>query len=277
MRLAAYVNGRGEARLAAFGEHGPVDVGGLPADYPRGLGTEGLAALSARAAQGEPAEVARFLPAVPRPGKIVCVGRNYLAHVQETHTEVPEAPCLFAKFQSSLSAHGATVVPPRATQALDYEGELAVVIGEGGRDIPEEQALAHVFGYTVACDFSERILQHRTPQWLSGKAPDGFAPLGPWIATRDEIPDPQALRVWTRVNGQTVQSGETRDMVFPVARIVAFASSLFTLEPGDVFLTGTPDGVQLGKEDPRWLQAGDLVEVEIPGIGLLESRVGAWR
>lgn len=274
MRLAAYVNGGGQARLAVFGEQGPVDAGALPADYPAGFASGDLGSLLA--ARGGPADIAHFLPVVPRPGKIICVGRNYLAHVQETSAEVPVAPCLFAKFPSSLGAHGATVVPPRATQALDYEGELAVVIGRGGRDIPAEEALGHVFGYTVACDFSERILQHRTPQWLSGKAPDGFAPLGPWIATADEIPDPQALRVLTRVNGETMQSGETADMIFPVAQIVAYASSLFTLEPGDVFLTGTPDGVQLGRENPRWLQAGDVVEVEIPGIGLLQSRIGAW-
>lgn len=276
MRLAAYEDGKGQARLAVSVGQRLVDVGELPGDYPRGLTGDVLRDLERRAETGPDASVARYLPAVPRPGKVICVGRNYAAHAAETGFDVPTTPCLFAKFTSSLSGHEETVTPPRQTTKLDYEGELTVVIGRSGKDIPESEALSHIFGYTAGNDFSERVLQHITPTWLAGKGPDGFSPIGPWITTADEIPDPQAVSVRTRVNGETVQNGNTRDMVFPIAHIVAFASTLFRLEPGDVILTGTPDGVQFGKAEPRWLRAGDVVEVEVEGVGILRSRIGAW-
>lgn len=276
MRLAAFKDSKGEARLALAVGSELFDVGPLPAGYPQGLGRETLHEIETRASRGVSADVAHFLPAVPRPGKVLCVGRNYAAHVAETKNEIPVAPCFFAKFSTTLAGHRETIVPPRVTQQLDYEGELALVIGRGGKRIAQQDALSHVLGYMASCDFSERLLQHLTPQWLSGKGPDGFAPLGPWITTSDEIADPQALAVRTRVNGETVQDGNTRDMIFPITEIIAYASTLFTLEEGDVILTGTPDGVQFGKDNPRWLRPGDIVEVDIPGVGVLSSSIGSW-
>jgi 2-keto-4-pentenoate hydratase/2-oxohepta-3-ene-1,7-dioic acid hydratase in catechol pathway len=230
--------------------------------------------LAALAEVEGPPLAGRHLPAVLRPEKIICVGRNYRLHAAETGSEVPAFPCLFAKFRPALTGHGSVVRPPAMVRQLDYEGELAVIIGVGGRDIPESEALRHVFGYTVANDLSARDLQFRTPQWLSGKTPDGFCPLGPALVTADEVPDPQALTIRTRVNGELVQDGRTADMVYGVAHLVAYISSIVTLTPGDVILTGTPDGVQLGKADPRWLVAGDEVAVEIEGIGTLVTTIG---
>jgi 2-keto-4-pentenoate hydratase/2-oxohepta-3-ene-1,7-dioic acid hydratase in catechol pathway len=216
-----------------------------------------------------------FLPVVLRPEKIICVGRNYLAHVQEARVEVPAAPCLFAKFPSSLNGHRAPVAPPKATSQLDYEGELAVVIGRGGRHIPEQEALDHVLGYTAANDVTARDLQHLTPQWLSGKGPDGFLPLGPFLVTADEVADPSALRIITRLNGEVVQDASTAQMIFSLPYLIHYISTLFTLRPGDLLLTGTPEGVQLGKPDPRWLREGDVVEVDIPGVTRLENVIAA--
>lgn len=275
MRLAAFENAQGEFRLGVAVDDELLDVGPLPANYPQGLAGH-TQAVEEAIRRGRRAELTRFLPAVPHPGKVLCVGRNYAAHAQETHDEVPVAPCFFAKFATSLAGHRETILPPFGTTELDYEGELALVIGPGGKNIRQEYAMQHVLGFAAACDFSERKLQFLTPQWLSGKGPDGFAPIGPWITTADEVANPQALELRTRVNGETVQHANTRDMVFPIARIVAYASSLFTLEEGDVILTGTPSGVQLGRERPRWLRSGDLVEVDIPGVGSLVSHIGPW-
>ncbi len=215
-----------------------------------------------------------LLPAVTRPEKIVCVGRNYLAHVEQEGAEVPPAPCLFAKFPSSLAAHGAVVHPPQGAMQLDYEGELAVVIGREARNVPAEQALDYVFGYCNANDVSARDLQFRTPQWLSGKAPDGFCPLGPWLVTADEIQDPQHLdiRVWR--GDKVVQESNTSRMIYPVRQLIAYISHLVTLRPGDVILTGTPEGTEYGKESPNWLRAGETVAVEVGGLGRLESVIG---
>jgi 2-keto-4-pentenoate hydratase/2-oxohepta-3-ene-1,7-dioic acid hydratase in catechol pathway len=216
-----------------------------------------------------------FLPAVARPGKIVCVGLNYRRHIEQTRNSETKFPTFFAKFATSLAAHGSAIAPPHGTQRLDYEGELAVVIGRGGRNIPKEEALGHVFGYTVANDFSARDLQHRTSQWLSGKAPDGFCPLGPFLVTQDEIGDPGHLRIRTWVNGTLKQDATTAAMIFPIADLVAELSALVTLEPGDVLLTGTPEGTETEREEPRWLQPGDAVEVEIERVGRLRNRVAA--
>lgn len=216
----------------------------------------------------------QFLPVVLRPEKILCVGRNYLAHVQEVGVEVPKAPCFFAKFSSSLAGDGWTISPPRRALQLDYEGELAVVIGVGGRNIPRHEALHHVFGYTAANDFTARDLQKITPQWLQGKAPDGFLPIGPYVVTSDEIPDPQNLLLRTRLNGEVVQESRTDRMIFSVADLISYGSELFTLRPGDLIITGTPEGVQLGRQEPRWLRAGDFVEVELEGWMTLRSTIG---
>ncbi len=218
-----------------------------------------------------------FLPTVIKPAKVICVGLNYLRHVQGAKHDLPLYPTFFAKFASSLTAHQGKIAPPRGAVQIDYEGELAVVIGREGRNIPEEQALEYVFGYTVANDVTARELQRRTSQWLSGKAPDTFCPLGPYLVTRDEIPDPGRLSIHTWVNGELVQDGNTVDMIFSVPRLVAELSTLVTLQVGDVILTGTPDGTQLERQEPQWLKAGDVVEIEIEGIGRLSNQVVAPR
>ncbi|MCE7891826.1 MAG: fumarylacetoacetate hydrolase family protein [Myxococcales bacterium] len=203
----------------------------------------------------------RLSPAAPT--KIVCVGRNYGAHARELGNEVPKEPLLFMKPPSSLLAPDGTVFLPPESERVEHEAELAVVIGTQGRRIPVARALDHVFGYTIACDVTARDLQKKDGQWTRAKGFDGFCPLGPEVV---QGVDPGALGVRLRVNGQARQDGNTRDMVFDVATLVAHVSNVMTLEPGDLILTGTPEGV-----GP--LVAGDRVEVEIDGIGVLRFGV----
>ena len=224
-----------------------------------------------------PLSEARLLAPIPRPARnLVCVGLNYAEHAAESRATkgLPEEPIYFAKPPS-------TVIGPEApipwhghvSRRIDWEVELVVVIGRRGRDIPEERALEHVFGYTVGNDVTARDLQTRHQQWYKGKGLDGFCPLGPWIVTRDELPDPQDLRLRLRVNGETKQDANTSDMIFGVARLVAVLSLGMTLEPGDLLMTGTPSGVGFARQPPEYLQPGDVVEAEIEGIGLLRNAV----
>ncbi len=213
-------------------------------------------------------------PPVPDPDKIVCLGLNYRDHAAEAGLPVPEAPLLFAKYRNALAGPQDDVVlpAPALTSQVDYEGELAVVIGTRARSLTPETALTCVAGYTVMNDVSARDLQAQTGQWLAGKTFDGFAPCGPALVTADEVPDPDDLRVRTWVNGGLVQDGSTRDMVFGVARQLAFISSVMTLEPGDVVATGTPAGVGSRMRPPRFLTDGDVVEVEVERIGRIGNR-----
>jgi len=229
--------------------------------------------------EGDPVPLAdlTLLPPVTTPGKIICIGLNYRDHAAETGKPVPTEPILFAKFANSLAPDGATVRVPELARELDWEAELTVVIGRGGRDIPRARALDHVAGYTIANDLSSRALQRSGGQWTRGKAIDGFLPLGPWITTSDEIADPQALRVRCLVNGAVMQDGSTSEMVFGVADLVAELSRTITLAPGDLICTGTPPGVGMGKQPPVFLRDGDEVVVEIEGLGRLTTRVSdAW-
>lgn len=208
-----------------------------------------------------------------RPGKVIGVGLNFRDHAAETGKTPPAEPLLFAKLPSAISAPGGPVVRPPYTDELDYEGELAVVIGATARDVSEERALAHVFGYAVMNDVSARDRQREEPQWLRAKGGDSFAPWGPWVTTADEVPDPQALRIRTWVNGDLRQDGHTGDMVFSVAALIAYCSSSFTLEPGDLITTGTPAGVGVGRTPPEFLLPGDHVRIEIDGLGSIEHDV----
>lgn len=213
-------------------------------------------------------------PPVPRPGKIVCAGRNYADHARELGEDVPSLPILFAKLATSIRGPFDDIVRPLEVDDLDYEAELCVVIGAGGRRIPRDRALAHVGGYCCANDVSARTAQLGLgDQWLRGKSFDTFCPIGPWIVTGDEIPDPQALTVRCRVDGTLRQNGSTADMIFDVATLVSYISDAFTLEPGDLILTGTPAGVAMGQSPPPWLQPGQLCEVEIPEIGVIANRI----
>jgi 2-keto-4-pentenoate hydratase/2-oxohepta-3-ene-1,7-dioic acid hydratase in catechol pathway len=209
-----------------------------------------------------------------RPPKIVAIGLNYLDHVRESNMTVPERPLVFTKFPTSVIGDGERiVVDAELTERVDWEVELAVVVGRRMRRVAAEDALSHVFGYTVANDVSARDLQFGDGQWVRGKSLDTFCPLGPVIVTADEIPDPQALALRTRVNGETVQDSSTAEMVFGVAELLAFCSQSFTLEAGDVLLTGTPWGCGEFMDPPRSLHPGDVVEVEVEGIGVLRNEV----
>jgi 2-keto-4-pentenoate hydratase/2-oxohepta-3-ene-1,7-dioic acid hydratase in catechol pathway len=214
-------------------------------------------------------------PALPNPGKIVCVGLNYRKHAEETGAAIPTTPVLFSKFLNTVAGPDEDVPLTDAATQYDYEVELAVVMGETARNVSAADALNSVFGYATANDLSARDLQTRTSQWLLGKTMDKFMPIGPYLATADEVPDPQQLAIRTWLNGELRQNSNTDDMIFPVAEIVSYISRHFTLEPGDVIITGTPEGVILGMAEKRWMVPGDVVEVEVDGLGKLRNRMVA--
>jgi acylpyruvate hydrolase len=218
-----------------------------------------------------------LLAPVLRPGKVVCVGLNYRSHLAEIGEPAPEYPILFHKAATSLVGHRQPIVLPRVSRQVDYEGELAVVIGRRAKYVPEPEALSYVAGYTCANDVSAHDLEFRTSQWTSGKMLDTFCPLGPVLRTRDEVPDPGRLRLRTVLNGQTVQEACTSDMVFSVPFLVSYISSLATLEPGDLILTGTPAGIGCNRRPQVFLRPGDHVSVWIDGIGTLTNPVVAER
>lgn len=208
------------------------------------------------------------------PSKIVAIGLNYLDHVRETGMEQPKQPLVFAKFPSSLVASGhPIVIDPALTSRVDWEVELAVVIGSETAHVSEDEALDHVWGYAVANDISARDVQFGDGQWVRGKSMDTFCPVSTLLVSRDEVPDPQALRLLTRVNGEVVQDSSTSEMVFGVAELISYCSRNFTLLPGDLLLTGTPWGCGEFMDPPRHLADGDVVEVEIPGVGTVTNTV----
>ena len=221
----------------------------------------------------------RLLAPIPRPARnIVCVGLNYAEHASESNVTmgIPEHAVYFTKPPSTVIGPEALVpLHANVSRRVDWEVELVVVIGRRGRDIPEEQAIDYVFGYTVGNDVTARDLQARHQQWYKGKGLDGFCPLGPWIVTKDELRDPQDLHLSLRVNGETKQDAHTSDMIFGVAKLIAVWSLGMTLEPGDLLMTGTPSGVGFARKPPEYLQAGDVMEAEIDGIGLLRNAMAA--
>ncbi len=212
-------------------------------------------------------------PPVPDPDKILCIGLNYADHANEAGLAQTKVPLFFAKFRNALVGPSASIVLPRVSREIDYEGELAVVIGQRCKEVSEQEALQYVAGYSVFNDVSARDLQTQTSQFTAGKALDTFAPMGPGIVPASDIPDPQALLLTTKVNGQEVQHASTANMIFSVAKVIAFLSSLMTLEPGDIIATGTPSGVGFMRTPPLFLQDGNVVEVEIEGIGQLRNPV----
>lgn len=217
----------------------------------------------------------RLGPPVPDPEKILCIGLNYLEHAQEAAEAVTQFPPIFAKFRNSLIGATDEIVMPGISTDIDYEAELAIVIGSRCKAVPVDEALDHVAGYAVFNDVSARDLQFRSNQWTAGKVLDTFGPMGPGITPKQEIPDVQALRIIGRVNGMTVQDSNTAKMIWPVAETVAYLSGLLTLEPGDIIATGTPAGVGLVRVPPLWLKPDDVVEIEIEGLGMLRNRVVA--
>ena len=237
-------------------------------------------ALAARAQAGPQLAEVELLPVIPRPEKIVCAVRNYMDHHQEVlaagmQRELSEFPPIFLRVWRSQVAHGQPIVCPRVSESLDWEGELAVVIGQGGRDIAEADAWKHVAGYSCYNDASVREWQFHAKQIASGKNFEGTGAFGPWMVTADEIAPGRELKLQTRLNGEVVQSSHTGHMIFPIPRLIAYSSTIFTLMPGDVIVTGTPAGVGWSRKPPRFMKPGDVVEVEIEAIGVLRNPVVA--
>lgn len=215
-----------------------------------------------------------LLPPLQRPGKIICIGLNYADHSAESGFKVPDYPTVFARFSTSLVAHEQPIIRPRVSTQLDYEGELALVIGRGGRHIPKSQALEHVFGYSLFNDGSIRDYQTKSPQWTVGKNFDGTGAFGPAIVTADELPAGcRGLRIQTRLNGDVVQNASTDDLIFDVATLISTLSEAITLSAGDVIVTGTPAGIGAARKPPLWMKPGNLCEVEIEQIGVLRNPV----
>ena len=258
----------GAPRLGALIGDAVVDLG---PDFDRL--TDGL--VPPADAARVPLSDTRLLAPVPRPGKIICVGRNYRDHVGEKAMAIPDRPMLFAKFANAVVGPGMPIVRPRSTTQLDLECELAVVIGHTARRVERDQALDAVFGYTILIDVSARDHQRDDGQWLRAKGSDTFAPIGPCVVSRDELGDGSGLRIRSSVNGEAWQDSTTDQMIFDVPAIIAYVSANITLEPGDLIATGTPAGVGQYHDPPRFLQPGDVVRCEIEGIGVLENPVTA--
>ncbi|MDR6549225.1 fumarylacetoacetate hydrolase family protein [Paenibacillus qinlingensis] len=282
VKLERYVLDINEA-LKAFPEDG------LPTDIMSVIGDAGtvipqLERYIARVVEGasegsayllEESEVT-YGPCVTHPGKIICVGLNYRKHAEETNAAIPQYPILFNKFNNTITSHGDDIpLPNRVTSQVDYEAELVIVIGKEAKYVAKEQALSHVLGYCNVNDLSARDLQMRTQQWLLGKSCDKFSPLGPYLVTADEVGDPNQLTIKCTVNGETRQNSHTSDMIFHCDEIVSYISQHMTLSPGDIILTGTPEGVVLGKPvDQRvYLKHGDVVTIEIEKLGALTNRM----
>jgi len=212
---------------------------------------------------------------VPRPGKIICIGLNYRDHAAESGMPIPNSPVMFSKFSTCAIGPDQPIVIPQGSAETDYEAELAFIIGRRAKNVRRENALGHVFGYTNFNDVSARDFQFTDGQWQRGKSCDTFAPMGPYVATTDEIPDPQNLAIRLRLNGETMQDSNTNQMVFGVAELVGFLSRFIILEPGDVVATGTPPGVGFARKPPVYLKAGDIAEVEVDGLGVLSNPVSA--
>lgn len=261
MRLVSYEGGFGRFT----GEH----------VIPMGTDLLAFLAFGRREDDGQPVPLDRLRLQAPvqRPGKIICIGFNYRDHAAEADFEVPAEPTLFSKYANSVIGPDEDVVVPSATTQPDYEAELAVIIGRTAKSVASREALGYVAGYTCANDVSARDIQVRNLQWTRGKAIDTFLPLGPFLVTADEVPDPQALPIRLLLNGEVMQESNTKMMIWSVADLVAFISATMTLEPGDVISTGTPPGVGVARKPQRFLQADDEMVVEIDGIGRLANRV----
>jgi 2-keto-4-pentenoate hydratase/2-oxohepta-3-ene-1,7-dioic acid hydratase in catechol pathway len=283
-------------KLIRFGEPGKerpgvltadgarIDVSAFGSDYDEGFfGGDGIQRLGqwftqqgSRAPRVDPA--VRLGPPVYRPSKMVCVGLNYRKHAAEAKLAVPPEPVIFLKATTSVCGPNDDVVIPRGSTKMDYEVELALVIGEKTLYVEKEHAMEHVAGYVLLNDYSERNFQmERSGQWVKGKSADTFAPMGPFIVTREEIANPGALGLWLTVNGEQRQKSNTSDLVFDVPTLVSYISQFMTLLPGDVISTGTPEGVGMGMNPPGFLKPGDVVEQGVEGLGTSRQKVVAWK
>ena len=282
MRLVAYRSERGP-RAAGIRDGGYVDLNRASLDVPSCIkellarGPAGLASAQAALEAGEvmaPGEI-KLLPPIPSPEKVICVGVNYADHARESGMEPPAEPVIFSKFPSAVIADGDPIVLPRLSDTVDYEAELVVVIGTGGRHVSKDKARDHIAGYCCGNDVSARDWQLHKPagQWLLGKTFDTFAPFGPALVTADEIDDPGDLRIQLRLNGRTMQDSNTDQLIFSIEELIAYVSGVCTLAPGDLIFTGTPPGVGMARNPPVLLKPGDTVEVEIDGVGVLRNPV----
>jgi 2-keto-4-pentenoate hydratase/2-oxohepta-3-ene-1,7-dioic acid hydratase in catechol pathway len=283
MRLATVMTERGPRACLRRGEV-YVDLQAAESELPASvrallaMGPEALARAEAAAARGTvtyDAQAAPLAAPVPDPQKVLCLGLNYRDHAIESKMAIPEEPVLFSKFPSALTGHREEILLPAVSTEVDYEAELVVVLGRRGRDIPRDQAMSYVAGYAVGHDVSARDWQLHKPgkQWLAGKTFDTFAPIGPELVTADEVPDPHALGIRLRLNGKTMQDSSTAQLIFRIDEVIAYLSQIMTLEPGDLIFTGTPPGVGMARTPPVFLRPGDVVEVEIDGLGTLRNPV----
>ena len=271
MKLVRYSTDGREAR-----------VGAIEGEEIRPFGHESMLDFMEHGGNAEPGEDvvslsdARILAPIARPGKVIAIGLNYEDHAAETGADIPEKPIVFAKYPNTIIGPGETIRIPPITEKADYEAELAVIIGKAARNVSEDEALEYVFGYANANDVSARDLQFSEGgQWTRSKSLDTFGPVGPYIATRDEVPDPQSLSIRCVLNGEVMQDGTTDKMIFSVAEVVSFLSRGMTLEPGDIIMTGTPPGVGMARDPQVFLKAGDEVTIEIEGLGSLTNPVEA--
>ena len=279
MKLLSFVAG-GKDLFGAVSGDGVVtlnDKVGQP-DLRAALGAGAMEAMRKAAKEAKPdhklADV-KFLPVIPNPNKILCAGINYRSHAAETGRELPKQPSMFVRFTDTLVGHGGEMIRPNVSDNFDFEGELTVVIGKAGRHIKAERALDHVAGYTCFVDGSVRDFQKFSV--TSGKNFPGTGPLGPWLVTTDEIPDPGKLTLMTRLNGKEVQHATTDQLIYSIPQIIAFCSDFTALSPGDIIATGTPEGVGHSRKPPLWMKPGDTLEVEITGIGTLRARIADER
>jgi acylpyruvate hydrolase len=294
MKLVTYT-ADGPPRLGAIVDNQIIDLAAAYEAVPRSNtdpfpltmiallaeGNRGLEKVKAAIERGKetavslPLNTITYLSPVLKPEKVIALGRNYAAHAKEGGAEPPKFPMLFHKTATSLNGHNQPVVIPPVTEMVDFEGELAIIIGKQCKNVSETEALDYVGGYTIANDVSARDWQWRTSQFTAGKMLDTFCPLGPALVTPDEIPDIQNLRVQTRLNGQTMQDGHTSMMIFSVAFTISYISQISTLEVGDVILTGTPEGVGYARKPPIYMQPGDEITIEIERLGVLTNHLAA--
>ncbi len=259
-----------------------VDVSAFGEDYDeKFFGTDGISRLAewvkGQADLPQVADDVRLGPSISRPSKIVCIGLNYAKHAAESGMEVPKEPVIFFKATSAIVGPNDDVIIPKGSEKTDWEVELAVVIGKKASYVSEENAMDHVAGYVLHNDYSERAFQlERSGQWVKGKSCDTFAPIGPWLATKDEIKDPHNLNLWLKLNGETLQDSNTDDLVFNIPFLVHYLSQYMTLLPGDIISTGTPAGVGLGLNPPVYLKPGDVVELGIDGLGTSKQHAKAY-
>ena len=277
MKIASYILPDGQRSYGAVNGDVVTDAGdALRAEFPdlRAL-LAGGAVDSLKTAADAPVALddVTLLPTIPNPDKIICIGLNYMGHIEETGRDKPAKPSIFTRYPSTLVAHGAPMIRPKVSDTFDFEGEFTVVIGKAGRNIPAARALEHVAGYTCLNDGSIREWQRHTSQFWAGKNFDRSGSMGPWLVTADEIPDPAAQTMETRLNGEVVQSTPISDLAFSIPELIEYLSTVTELLPGDVIATGTPSGVGAFREPKLWMKPGDRIEVGISGIGTLSNPV----